>query len=87
MDRILKARESNPLYEENLIEAYKDYHRLIFEETENFNPAPKWARGKKVLPVRDSKSNPKTGRNDTCPKCDSGKKYKRCCMKKESISG
>ena len=22
---------------------------------------------------------PKIGRNEVCPKCDSGKKYKRCC--------
>lgn len=31
-------------------------------------------------PVR--RSNPKTGRNDPCP-CGSGKKYKKCCGKKE----
>lgn len=29
----------------------------------------------------DTRSTPKTGRNDPCP-CDSGKKYKNCCMGK-----
>ena len=25
----------------------------------------------------------KTGRNEICPKCDSGKKYKKCCLNKK----
>jgi uncharacterized protein YecA (UPF0149 family) len=36
----------------------------------------KWSRGK-IVPVR---TEPKISRNDTCPKCDSGKKYKHCCI-------
>jgi len=28
-------------------------------------------------------ADPKTGRNDPCP-CGSGKKYKKCCLKKLS---
>jgi uncharacterized protein YecA (UPF0149 family) len=26
------------------------------------------------------RKEPKIGRNDICPKCDSGKKYKKCCI-------
>ena len=26
------------------------------------------------------RTEPKIGRNETCPKCDSGKKFKKCCM-------
>ncbi|MCA9066566.1 MAG: SEC-C domain-containing protein, partial [Planctomycetaceae bacterium] len=29
------------------------------------------------------RDEPKTGRNDPCP-CGSGKKYKKCCLKKQS---
>ena len=32
-----------------------------------------------TLPLE--RSEPKVGRNDPCP-CGSGKKYKKCCMKK-----
>ncbi len=28
----------------------------------------------------------KVGRNDPCP-CGSGKKYKKCCMEKDALSG
>jgi preprotein translocase subunit SecA len=31
------------------------------------------------------RSQPKVGRNDPCP-CGSGKKYKKCCMKKEAVA-
>jgi uncharacterized protein YecA (UPF0149 family) len=43
-------------------------------------PLPKRFRGLEVKPVRDSKTNPKQGRNDLCL-CESGKKYKNCCIK------
>ena len=32
-----------------------------------------------IQPIRNSKDNPKIGRNELCP-CGSGKKYKRCCL-------
>ena len=32
-----------------------------------------------IKPIRNSKDNPKIGRNELCP-CGSGKKYKRCCF-------
>jgi hypothetical protein len=28
------------------------------------------------------RTEPKIGRNEICPKCDSGKKYKKCCINK-----
>lgn len=46
------------------------------------NDTPKWARGRKSEAVRDSKENPKIGRNDLCS-CKSGLKYKRCCFIKK----
>jgi hypothetical protein len=39
-------------------------------------PRAKRGRGK-VVAVR---TEPKISRNDICPKCDSGKKYKHCCL-------
>lgn len=33
-----------------------------------------------IVPVRDSKTDPKIGNNEPCP-CGSGKKYKKCCKK------
>lgn len=29
----------------------------------------------------DVRTKPKIGRNEICPKCDSGLKYKKCCLK------
>lgn len=81
LDRQLKARESNPLYRESLIEAYKDYYSLLWTNMHSsLPPVPKWAIGKEVKPVRNSKIDPKIGRNEPCP-CGSGKKYKDCCLK------
>lgn len=34
----------------------------------------------KTIEVR---TEPKIGRNDICPKCDSGKKFKKCCIDKD----
>lgn len=41
---------------------------------------PKDQRGRRVVPVRNSKVNPKIGRNEPCP-CGSGAKHKKCCIK------
>ena len=38
---------------------------------------PRAQRGRKVVAVR---TEPKIGRNEPCP-CESGKKYKKCCLK------
>ncbi|RIZ72161.1 MAG: DUF1186 domain-containing protein [Methylococcales bacterium] len=40
-----------------------------------FHPEP---HSTEYLPVRQT-GNTKIGRNDPCP-CDSGKKYKKCCL-------
>ena len=42
-------------------------------------PAFKFKRGI-PKPCRDSRNDPKIGRNEPCP-CGSGKKYKKCCVK------
>ena len=44
-----------------------------------YPPVPKKLQGLEVKPVRNSKTEPKHGRNEPCP-CGSGKKYKRCCF-------
>jgi preprotein translocase subunit SecA len=33
-----------------------------------------------IMPIRNSKNDPKHSRNELCP-CGSGKKYKNCCLK------
>lgn len=49
---------------------------LIFYE----QPIPKRLQGVKFHEVRNSKENPKIGRNTPC-NCGSGNKYKNCCIK------
>jgi hypothetical protein len=44
-----------------------------------YPPVPKKLQGLEVKHVRNSKTDPKHGRNEPCP-CGSGKKYKRCCF-------
>ena len=38
-------------------------------------------KGAKVVPFK--RNSPKVGRNEPCP-CGSGKKYKKCCLNKNS---
>lgn len=47
----------------------------------HYPPLPKSERNKEVKPVRNSKTDPKIGRNEPCP-CKSGSKYKNCCINK-----
>lgn len=47
--------------------------------------APKSIRNKVAIPVRNSNTDPKIGRNEPCP-CKSGKKYKHCCISKTNPS-
>lgn len=44
-----------------------------------YPPVPKRLQGLEVKPVRNSKIDPKHGRNEPCS-CGSGKKYKQCCI-------
>lgn len=52
---------------------------FIPEMADLYGNVPKKLRGKKVEAVRDSKADPKIGRNELCP-CGSGLKYKKCCL-------
>lgn len=66
----LDVMESMPPYEFTLL---KDFGH-------DFSPPiPKRLRGLEVKSVRNSKENPKHGRNEPCS-CGSGKKYKHCCF-------
>lgn len=57
----------------------KDLYMYDMEDL--YNDVPKKLRGKKTESVRNSKEDPKIGRNASCP-CGSGKKYKKCCLNK-----
>jgi uncharacterized protein YecA (UPF0149 family) len=64
----------------------KDYNVFLIENPYRENPThlPKLTRKQHlevVEPIRNSKVNPKIDRNSICPKCNSGKKYKKCCGK------
>jgi hypothetical protein len=50
-----------------------------FSPRKSFKPQKKL--GGKPVPPR---TEPKIGRNFICPKCDSGKKYKNCCLRNET---
>lgn len=61
---------------------YKDVYELhnMHQYQDDFmNPVTKRMMNEPdAVPVRNSKDNPKIGRNDPCP-CGSGKKNKNCC--------
>lgn len=56
-------------------------HAEIIKEYEaiKYSHLSKKEREANIQPIRNSKDNPKIGRNELCP-CGSGKKYKRCCF-------
>ena len=47
-------------------------------ELHNYGHGDRW--GEKAPTYH--RNGPKINRNDTCPLCESGKKYKKCCMNK-----
>jgi uncharacterized protein YecA (UPF0149 family) len=55
-----------------MIEQYDEY---------KYSHLSKKEREADIKPIRNSKNNPKIGRNDFCL-CGSGKKYKKCCLNK-----
>lgn len=57
-------------------EAVYEYKMHPIINYSQYFPFAKRGRGK-IVHVR---TEPKIGRNDICPKCDSGKKYKHCCI-------
>ncbi len=83
MEKINSALETNYSYEE-LINEYKSGEQAfsstsVLKETNIFNQLLS------VMEDTDEENQTqKVGRNDPCP-CGSGKKYKKCCMLKESF--
>ena len=57
-------------YQMEMIKQYDDWRYRHLSKKE---------READIKPIRNSKDNPKIGRNELCP-CGSGKKYKRCCF-------
>ena len=57
-------------YQMEMIKQYDDWRYSYLSKKE---------READIKPIRNSKDNPKIGRNELCP-CGSGKKYKRCCF-------
>jgi preprotein translocase subunit SecA len=80
-EETLEEKESNSLIEGLYLEAAKRHTRdiALFEEMK-YSHLSNEEINADILPVRNSKDDPKIGRNETCP-CGSGKKYKHCCIK------
>jgi len=58
---------------EKELELMKEAYDILYSK-----PSKKY-KGLKTKPVRNSETDPKIGRNESCP-CGSGKKYKNCCL-------
>ena len=58
-----------------------EYQMEMIKQYDNwrYSHLSKKEREADIKPIRNSKDNPKIGRNELCP-CGSGKKYKRCCF-------
>ena len=58
-----------------------EYQMEMIKQCEDwrYSHLSKKEREADIKPIRNSKDNPKIGRNELCP-CGSGKKYKRCCF-------
>ncbi|MFQ5750909.1 MAG: YecA family protein [bacterium] len=65
--KIMTAFSQTHNFHEIFSNRYKNIRRLYKNYRQQYFPAP--------LP----RQNVKIGRNEPCP-CDSGKKYKKCCM-------
>lgn len=59
---------------------YFTYKNLRVIEDLRYSDLTRKEREANIVPVRDSRANPKINRNSLCP-CGSGKKYKKCCCK------
>ncbi|KAF5437251.1 hypothetical protein C5S35_04985 [Candidatus Methanophagaceae archaeon] len=62
------------LNDKNYVERIKRHYRMFKDLIEEENKAEPSVKSDRMV---------KIGRNDPCP-CGSGKKYKRCCMKKKA---
>lgn len=72
--------ETHQIFSEYVTEFEKLALDKLYHLKDLTPPLPKRFRGLEVKPVRDSKTDPKQNRNDLCL-CESGKKYKNCCIK------
>jgi uncharacterized protein YecA (UPF0149 family) len=74
-DRISTLYESNP---------YIEYCKIMqgLEDFE-YSHLTRAQREADIQPIRNSKTDPKQGRNNPCL-CGSGKKYKQCCLSPSS---
>ena len=62
-------------------EGYKQIaETLKYMEDMRYSHLTRKEREADIQPIRNSKTDPKTGRNQPCT-CGSGKKYKYCCLK------
>lgn len=75
MDLVMNLSNSVRLWENNGYTPNELFEKL---EKPNLKPLPNKPFDSNVI---DIKSRLKIGRNDPCP-CGSGKKYKRCCLRK-----
>lgn len=75
-----RINESNRRHhEEELCEVNPDYH-FDYEPKSPEHVPERSANSDTIPTVRANHiGGPKTGRNEPCP-CDSGKKYKKCCI-------
>lgn len=71
--------DSQLIYNQAIYNQVHTIHRSYTDLEHFYPPLPKSERGREVKPVRNSKINPKIGRNDPCS-CGSGNKYKKCCI-------
>jgi preprotein translocase subunit SecA len=60
-------------------EAKKHLEMIKEYDSIQYSHLSKKEREADIKPIRNSKTDPKHGRNELCP-CGSGKKYKRCCF-------
>ncbi len=58
-------------------------HALESQETQRRDEARRWAQESRASWEPVVRQGPKIGRNEPCP-CGSGKKFKKCCLDKES---
>lgn len=80
------SRESSVVYIDDVISEMQGWGFFDPSEEMERELAEKRARLEKEFRLETEKTKPaeKVGRNDPCP-CGSGKKYKKCCFKKDAV--
>jgi Predicted metal-binding protein related to the C-terminal domain of SecA len=80
IDKIIDGRMKNSL--KSSIEASITYKKICCKITEVFGVLSESEKIISLLSINNNTTSLKVGRNDLCP-CGSGKKYKKCCLKKD----